>query len=224
MEDVSRFVWLEKAASCSSEVAARAVLNWCALFVVPKAFVSDDGTHFTGETMKMVSARLGVAHHFGVANSSWTSGTIERMNHEVVRTFRAILSKRRRPVSEWPLVVGAVQWALNSAIRERLGTTPFQIMTGRPWPTAMSVLAGAAAGEWTVETLDVSPGEMEERVTGWVFEQEAMWSRVVERVRAQRQRVREIGNRGQLPAFAVGDYVLVARMRKLGSAPKLVPT
>ena len=69
----------------------------------------------------------------------------------------------------------------------------------------------------------MSPGEMQERVTGWVLEQEAMRSRVVERVRAQRQRVREIGNRGQLLAFAVDDYVLVARVRKLGSAPKLVP-
>ena len=71
-------------------------------------------------------------------------------------------------------MVGAVQWTLNSAFRERLGTTPFQMMTGRPPPTAMSVLAGAAAGEWTVENLDVSPGEMQERVTGWVSEQAAM--------------------------------------------------
>ena len=136
--------------------------------------------------MKIVSARLGVAHQIGVASSSWTSDTIERMNREVVRTFRAILSERRRLVSEWPLVVGAVQWALNSAFRERLGTTPFQMMTGRPPPTAMSVLAGAAAGEWTVETLDVSPGEIQERITAWVLEQEAMRSRVVERVRTQR--------------------------------------
>ena len=93
MEDVGRFVWLEEAAFCSSEVAARAVLKWCALFGVPRAFVSDGGTHFAGETMKMVSARFGVTHHFGVANVSWTSGTIERMDREVVRTFGAILSK-----------------------------------------------------------------------------------------------------------------------------------
>ena len=47
---------------------------------------------------------------------------------------------------------------------------------------------------------------------------------MVERVRAQRQRVRKIGNQGQLPAFAVDDYVLVARVPKLGSALKLMPT
>ena len=142
MDDVSRFVWLEEAVSCSMEVAARSVLKWCASFGVPKAFTRDGGTHFTGEVMQMVSSRLGVVHHFGVANVSWSHGTVGRMNGEVVKTFRAVLSERRRPPSKWPLALGAVQWALNSAYRERMGATPFQMMTGRPPATAMSVLEG----------------------------------------------------------------------------------
>ena len=92
--------------------------------------------------MQMVSSQLGVAHHFGVANVSWSHGTVERMNREVVKTFRAVLSERLRPPSEWPLALGAVQWALNSACRERMRTTPLQRMTERPPATAMSVLAG----------------------------------------------------------------------------------
>ena len=156
MDDVTRFVWLEEAVSCSMEVSARSVLKWCASFGVPKAFTSDGGTHFTGQVMQMVSSRLGEVHHFGVANVSWSHGTVERMNREVVRTFRAVLSERRRPPSEWPLALWAVQWALNSAYRERMGTTPFQMMTGRPPATPMSVLAGKDGDAWTVEELDVS--------------------------------------------------------------------
>ena len=57
MDDVSRFVWLEKTVSCSMEVAARSVVKWCASFGVPKAFTSDGGTHFTGQVMQMVSPR-----------------------------------------------------------------------------------------------------------------------------------------------------------------------
>ena len=71
-----RFVWLEEAVSCSMEVAARSVLKWCASFGVPKAFTSDGGTHFTGQVMQMVSSRLRVVHHFGVANVSWSHGTV----------------------------------------------------------------------------------------------------------------------------------------------------
>ena len=54
-DDVSRFVRLEEAVSCSMEVAARSLLEWCASFEVPKAFTSDNGTHFTGQVMQMVS-------------------------------------------------------------------------------------------------------------------------------------------------------------------------
>ena len=159
MDDVSRFVWLEEAVSCSMEVAARSVLKWCASFGVPKTFTSD-GTHFTMQVMQMVS-RLGVVHHFGVANVSWSHGTVDRMNREVMKTFCAVLSERRRPPSEWPLALGAVQWALISAYRERMGTTPFQMMTGRPPAMAMSVFPEEDSDAWTVEELDVSCEQMQ---------------------------------------------------------------
>ena len=68
MDDVSRYVWLEEAVSCSMEVAARSVLK-C-------------GVHFTGQVMQMVSSRLGVAHYFGVANVSWSHETVERVNDQ----------------------------------------------------------------------------------------------------------------------------------------------
>ena len=121
-----------------------------------KAFTNDGGTHFTGQVMQMVSLRLGVVHHFGVANVLWSHETVERMNRAVVKTFCAVLSERHRPPSEWPLALGAVQWTLNSAYQERMGTTPFQTMTGRPPATAMSVLAGKDGDAWTVKGLDVS--------------------------------------------------------------------
>ena len=46
-----------------------------ASFGVPKAFTSDGGTYFTRQVMQMMSSRLGVIHHFGVANVSWSHGT-----------------------------------------------------------------------------------------------------------------------------------------------------
>ena len=106
MDDVSRFVWLEEAVSCSMEVAVRSVLKWWASFGVPKAFTSDGGTRFTGQVMQMVSSRLGVVHHFGVANVSWSHGTVERMIREVVKTFRAVLSERRRPSERVAVGIG----------------------------------------------------------------------------------------------------------------------
>ena len=102
-----------------------------------------------------------MVHHFGVANVSWSHGTVELINREVVKMFHAVLRERRRPPSEWPFVSGAVQWALNSAYRERMGTPPFQMMTGQTLAMAMSVLAGKDGNAWTVEGLDVSCEQMQ---------------------------------------------------------------
>ena len=138
------------------EVAACSVLKWCASFGVPKAFTSDGGTTFTGQVVQMVSSRLGVVQRLGVANVSWSHGTVEWMNHEFLKTFCAVLSKRRRHPSEWRLTLGTVQWTLSSASRERIGTTPFQIRTGQSPATAITVLAGEDGDAWTVEELDLS--------------------------------------------------------------------
>ena len=146
------------------------------------------------------------------------------MNREVVKTFRAVLSERRRPPSEWQLALGTVQWALISAYRERIGTTPFQMTTGRPPATAMSVLAGEDGDAWTVEELDVSCEQMQSWVAGWAREQEDLRCDVVRRVCEQRERVRELSGRGNLPVFEVGDYILVAQVRKPGCVPKVVQT
>ena len=200
------------------------MLKWCASFGVPKAFTSDGGTHFTGQVMQMVSSRLGVVRHFGMANVSWSHGAVKRMNREVVKTFRVALSERRRPPIEWPLALGAVQQALNSAYRERRATTPFQMMAGRPSATAMSVLAGEDGDAWTVEELDVSCENMQAWVAGWVQEQKDLRRDVVKRVREQRARVRELSGRGYLPVFEVGGYVLGTQVRKPSRVPKLVKT
>lgn len=104
-----------------------------------------------------------MAHHLTVADTSCTNGTVECVNREVLRRFRAILDERRRPVGEWPTMVPAVRWALNTAFHEWVVTTPFQLMMGRsPW-TAPSVLAGDGDDEWLVQE-GVSAGRMQESV------------------------------------------------------------
>ena len=68
---------------------------------------------------------------------------------------------------------------------------------------------------------EFSPAMMQKSVAGWVTAQEKLWREVLERVRAARDRKRVAASAGSMPNFEVGDYVLVARVRKLGRAPKL---
>ena len=47
---------------------------------------------------------------------------------------------------------------------------------------------------------------------------------IEERLEKNRERQWQAASSGQLTNFAVGDYVMVARVRRLGSTPKLVST
>ena len=71
---------------------------------------------------------------------------------------------------------------------------------------------------------EVSPEMMQKSFAGWVTVQEELRREVLERIRAARDRKRVAASTRSMPNFEVGDYVLVARIRKLGSAPKLVMT
>ena len=132
------------------------------------------------------------------------------------------MSERGCPLSEWADSIYAVQFALNSAYRGRMGAIPFQLMTGRVPRTAFSVFAGDGSDGWCLKEEEVSPEMMQKSVTGWVTVQEVLRREALERVRAARDRKRVAASAGSMPNFDVGDYVLVARVRKLGSAPKLV--
>ena len=51
--------------------------------------------------------------------------------------------------------------------------------------------------------------------------QQRRYKVVEEWVKKNSERQRQIASRGQLTNFAVGDYVMVARVRRPGSTPKL---
>ena len=155
-----------------------------------RVFVSDRAPHFKNETPKLIATRLGTSRRFPVAYSSWSNGIVERMNLEVVRTFRAVMSERGRPLSEWPDTINAVQFALNSACRERMGATLFQLMTGRVPRTVFSVFAGDGPDGWCMKEEESSPEMMQKSVAGWVTVQEELRREVVKCVRAARDRKR----------------------------------
>ena len=74
---MSSFVYLQPAASCTSEVAARSILEWVPVLCTPEVFVSDGAPHFKNETLKLVAVKLGAYHSFSVAYLSWSDGTVE---------------------------------------------------------------------------------------------------------------------------------------------------
>ena len=73
---------------------------------------------------------------------------------EVVRALQAILQEERRDIREWVDVVPAVQWALNTAYRERYASIPYHVMFGRKPLTSFSTLPSSTGEDWKVDAFD----------------------------------------------------------------------
>ena len=223
MDDMSNWVWLEPTGACTARLTAQHLLTWCKILGVPEVWVSDTASHFKNHMMAALETALGVDRKFSVANSPWSNGTCERMMREVVRTLKAMIQEERRSTRDWVDLVPAVQWALNTAFRERYGSTPYHVMFGRAPRTALSTLASSTGGaEWKVDVLDEKSLRL--NVQHVAEAQRHLHKGVLDKVQASRSKHRASARVGSLPDFVVGDYVLVARVRRRGSTPKLLMT
>ncbi|MEP0580138.1 MAG: reverse transcriptase domain-containing protein [Marinobacter sp.] len=223
MDDLSNYVALEPAEACTAEVTAKHLLAWCKTLGVPRVWVSDTATHFKNRVLALLSDALHIEHRFAVAYTPWSNGTCERMVKEVVRALRSILSEQRRQVSEWVDVLPAAQWALNTSFRERYRSTPYSVMFGRAPRTDFSALVSESDGRWNVDVMNADL--LRANVREVVAEQERFCADIRAAVAVSRDNKRKQAQ-GQvvLPKFAVGDFVLYARVRRQGATPKLLST
>ncbi|CAN0208839.1 unnamed protein product, partial [Discosporangium mesarthrocarpum] len=125
----------------------------------------------------------------------------------------------QRPVADWVDFVPAVQCALNSAFRERFQSIPYRLMYGRAPRTVISTLASGS-----LSAVQLEPGKLSEMVQDLMVAKEEILKAVLKRVEHNRARQREAASRGIMPNFSLGDFVIVARIRKRSSTPKLVST
>lgn len=117
-------------------------------------WVSDTASHFKNGGLLSVADTLRTSHHFAVAGSAWTNGTVGRMMREIIRKFRALLNEARRVLDWLAKVVPVAKWALNAACRERLHASPYKAMFGREPETSFSTFLECGDYDWDAGRLE----------------------------------------------------------------------
>ena len=136
MNDMSNWVWFAPTGACTACLTAQRLLAWSKTIGVPEVWVSDAASHFKNHMMAALEKYLGVDRRFSVANSPWSNCTCERMVRGAVRTLKAMIQEERQNTQDWVELVPAVELALNTAFRERYGSTPYHVMFSGPPRTA----------------------------------------------------------------------------------------
>lgn len=91
-DDHSGYCWLYPAITTDAVTVTEALLDKSVAFVALSGLISDGPTHFKNETVRLVTKELRTAHHFTQPYRPWSNGAIERLDKEVLRIARALLS------------------------------------------------------------------------------------------------------------------------------------
>ncbi|GKA41351.1 reverse transcriptase domain-containing protein [Tanacetum coccineum] len=96
---------------------------------MPKALISDRGTHFCNKIMEKTMKRYGVNHHFYTSYHPQTSGQVENMNIALKRIPEKTVKDNP---AIWSRKLDDAQWAFRTAYNKQHGTTtPYKLIYGK---------------------------------------------------------------------------------------------
>ncbi|CAM8890211.1 unnamed protein product [Rhodiola kirilowii] len=123
--------WVEaKATRCDDAITVIDFLrtNLFCRYGVPKAIISDQGTHFCNRMMAATLKHYHVHHQTSTAYHPQTNGQAEISNHEI----KGILEKMVKPArKDWSQRLDEALWAYRMAYKTLIGTSPFWLVYGK---------------------------------------------------------------------------------------------
>lgn len=217
-DDLSGYTWLVPTKTADAENTARELARWFAAFGVVSSWVSDQGSHFKNAVVAELKEHLRATHHFTLAYSPWSNGTVEQMNRQILKAIRAISSELKLSFKCWPEIVPLVQALINNSPVKRLGNrTPKRVFTGLEDENPLRTII--TRGDEKLEVRSIEDVRLRQKVaTDDLQRAVEMMHREVATVSTDTRRKHiEAHNRrtNVRPAnFAVGDFVLKGVMSK----------
>ncbi|GJT47582.1 reverse transcriptase domain-containing protein [Tanacetum coccineum] len=97
-------------------------------FRMPKALISDRGTHFCNKIMEKTMKRYGVNHRFSTSYHPQTSGQVENTNIALKRILEKTIKDNP---AIWSRKLDDSLWAFRTAYKTPTGTTPYKLIYGK---------------------------------------------------------------------------------------------
>ena len=97
-------------------------------FGVPKAIISDGGSHFCNKPFENLLSKYGVKHKVATPYHPQTSGQVEQANREIKTILMKVVNSNRK---DWSLKLLDSLWAYRTTYKTILGMYPYRLVYGK---------------------------------------------------------------------------------------------
>ena len=121
-------------------------------FGVPKAIISDGGSHFCNKPFENLLTKYGVRHKVATPYHPQTSGQAELANREIKTILMKVVNSNRK---DWSLKLLDSLWAYRIAYKTILGMSPYRLVYGKACHLPVEIEYKAW---WIVKKLNLDMG------------------------------------------------------------------
>ncbi|KAG7578694.1 Reverse transcriptase domain [Arabidopsis thaliana x Arabidopsis arenosa] len=177
-------------------------------FGVPKAVISDGGSHFINKVFESLLKKHGVKHKVATPYHPQTSGQVEVSNRQIKAILARVVGVSKR---DWSTKLDDTLWAYRTAYKTPIGRTPFQMLYGKSCHLPVEVEYKAI---WATKLLNLDIKEAQEKRSVDLHELEEIRLEAYESSKVYKERTKAFHDKKITPKdFKVGDQVLLFNSR-----------